>query len=87
MNLSDLLEIELNPFTIFIILFYVIVFLLLIREVRLWYWKVNERLGEQKKQTKLLEEILFQVSQINIKVDPDIEIVYEDETENEESTP
>lgn len=58
MNLSDLLEIELTPFTIFIVLFYIIVFLLLIREARLWYWHINDLLKEQKKQTETLNEIL-----------------------------
>lgn len=28
-----------------------------LREVNLWYWKINERLAEQKKTNELLSEI------------------------------
>jgi len=35
-----------------------ILIIIVIREIVCWYWKINERLNEQKKQTKLLEEIL-----------------------------
>lgn len=57
------------------------------REIMCWYWRIHERVNNQEKQIELLEKILFQLNEINIKIDPDIEIVYEDETEHEESTP
>lgn len=68
---------------------------IVLREVMCWYWRIHERVNNQEKQIELLEKILLQISQINIKIDPDIEIVYEDEvedeveneTEEQESTP
>ena len=32
---------------------------LLLREVKCWYWKINEITNEQKKQTRILEEMLY----------------------------
>lgn len=40
---------------------WIIVILLIIlvaREILCWYWKINEILDEQEKQTRILEEIL-----------------------------
>ena len=35
-----------------------IVFFLIIREVIMWYWKINKRLKKQERQIELLEDIL-----------------------------
>lgn len=35
----------------------VIIIIAVIREVVCWYWKINEHLEEQQKQTEILEEI------------------------------
>lgn len=35
-----------------------IVFFLIVREVIMWYWKINKRLKKQERQIELLEDIL-----------------------------
>lgn len=43
-----------HPSVLFIVTILVI---LVIREIVCWYWKINEHLEEQQKQTEILEEI------------------------------
>ena len=43
-----------HPSVLFIVSILVI---LVIREIVCWYWKINEHLEEQQKQTEILEEI------------------------------
>lgn len=52
--------------------------ILVSREILCWYWKINEMLAEKKKQTRILEEILYTMNP---------RATYFDETENDESTP
>lgn len=56
-EILDLLGIDLTQFILYIIMF--ICAWLLLREVKCWYWKINEITNEQKKQTRILEEMLY----------------------------
>lgn len=58
----------------------VIIFFIIIvsREIICWYWKINDILKEQKKQTRILEEMLYTMNP---------RATYFDENENDESTP
>ena len=63
-------------------LFWIIAILLVIvvtREISCWYWKISENLNEKKKQTRLLEEILFTLNPNATHFD--------EAEEKEESTP
>lgn len=51
---------------------------LLIREFRTWYWKINDIVAEQEKQTRILEEMLYTINP---------RAKYFDEIENDEKTP
>lgn len=64
-------------------LFWIIAILLIIvitREISCWYWKISENLNEKKKQTRILEEILFSIN-------PNATYFEELEENNEKSTP
>lgn len=64
-------------------LFWIIAILLVIvitREISCWYWKISENLNEKKKQTRILEEILFSIN-------PNATYFDELEENNKESTP
>ncbi len=55
-----------------------ILVIIMLREITCWYWKINEILNEKKKQTRILEEMLFTMNP---------NATYFDEQENKESTP
>jgi len=44
-----------------IILVVTILVFLIIRELVMWYWKVNKRIKKQERQIELLEEILREI--------------------------
>lgn len=50
-------NIGIGPILLISIILFVILFLVF-REVNCWYWKVNERLDEQKKTNALLQEFI-----------------------------
>lgn len=58
---------ELNPFfemnidALGIFLLVTILVFLIIRELVMWYWKVNKRIKKQERQIELLEEILREI--------------------------
>jgi len=58
---------ELNPFfeisidVLGIYLLVTILVFLIIRELVMWYWKVNKRIKKQERQIELLEEILREI--------------------------
>ena len=54
--INQLLDSGIETLVIGVIIF--IVFFLIIREVIMWYWKINKRLKKQERQIELLEDIL-----------------------------
>lgn len=48
-----------------IILLAWVIFMLLFRQIRLWYWKVNEGINEQRKTNALLKGIYDMLAQQN----------------------
>lgn len=58
-NIIEIITAFKNPVVIIVtILVAGILVWLVLREVRCWYWKINEILEEQQKQTEILEIIL-----------------------------
>lgn len=81
MHMEAIMEFfEINEAQLFMYIAIIFVILLIIREARCWYWKVNEIVDEQKKQTEILEEILF-------KINPNAMYFDRYDDENEKSTP
>ena len=50
---------------LFIILLAWLIFMMLFRQIRLWYWKVNEGINEQRKTNALLKGIYDMLAQQN----------------------
>lgn len=59
MDISDLFDLDITSLVIFAIIGVVI--WLAIREVKLWYWRINEIINEQNRQTQILNEILTEL--------------------------
>lgn len=58
------------PFDTLQILIYLIAGIciwLLLREIKCWYWKINDIIAEQKKQTEVLEQIHAEIQRITRK--------------------
>lgn len=58
----------------------IILVIVITREISCWYWKISESLNEKKRQTRILEEILFSIN-------PNATYFDEIEENNDESTP
>lgn len=58
-QIMDLLNIDMMQLIIYLVM--VICIWLLIRDIRCWYFKINEIVDEQKKQTELLSAILDKI--------------------------
>ena len=63
---------------VFWIIIAIIIFFV-VREIMLWYWKINKIVENQDEQIKLLEEILYSMN-------PKSEYFKADEEEKDEST-
>lgn len=63
MDISDLFDLDITSLIIFAIIGVVI--WLAIREVKLWYWRINEIINEQNRQTQILDEILTELKKSN----------------------
>ena len=61
-NMNDLNQFsEIGLDVLGIILVVTILVFLIIRELVMWYWKVNKRIKKQERQIELLEEILREI--------------------------
>lgn len=63
----DILSILNKPINIICIIAMSILVWLIIRDIRCWYWRINDRIDEQQKQTELLEKILNEIKSNNTK--------------------
>lgn len=59
MDISDLLDLDVTSLILFVCVG--IIIWLAIREVKLWYWRINEIVNEQKQQTDILNDILNEI--------------------------
>ena len=50
---------------IIIIIIFAIFFWLLIRDIKCWYYRINEIIDEQKKQTEILNTILTKINSLS----------------------
>lgn len=67
--LKDQIEYFISEYFLEILLVFLVIILikLIIREIRCWYWKINERIDLQNQQTNLLVEIIdYQQEEISI---------------------
>lgn len=70
------------PFLIFFFAASIVLFLIL-REVNMWYWKINERISNQNKTNALLEKILTQLKAVGgNEIEPQINKIEETAQEN-----
>lgn len=69
MYLEDIIEYFISEYFFEILLVFLVILLikLVIREMRCWYWKINERINLQNQQANLLVEIIDkQDEEINV---------------------
>lgn len=85
--MDDLMEYLTRKISIEELLIYIIIGIciwLLIREVKTWYWKINELLSNQEEQTEIMRKILNELT--NEQDELIEENTNEESEEQEEST-
>lgn len=62
--MEKIITILTDPITILLIIVLFVLIWLVTRELKCWYWKINEKLEAQEEQTELLKEILEELKKI-----------------------
>lgn len=63
MRILDVLGIETSTFILILIMF--VCAWLLLRDVKAWYWKINQLIKNQEEQLDIMDEILFELKANN----------------------
>jgi len=62
MYIADILDTYLNKTNIILVIIIILIVKLILwiitREIKLWYWRLDELIDEQQKQTEILEALL-----------------------------
>ncbi|MBQ8279845.1 MAG: hypothetical protein IJZ23_08415 [Roseburia sp.] len=80
----NIFGIEIGGLQIIFILVMILCALFLAREMRTWYWKINDIILNQDEQLKLMDKMINELSNQNKKL---LTIIKEIRHENDESTP
>lgn len=71
MNIVDILSSYLNTaniiLAIIIILIVKLILWIITREIKCWYWRIDELIAEQQKQTEILEALLKKIPELETK--------------------